>query len=220
MGIYSSIRNTLDQLFCPERCLICKKQGNVLCDQCIHTVARPQNTLPKHTYALYEYRTPAIKRILTNAKYRKQFAGLTIFGPYLASAVFDILSEYNELIQYTNYLIIPVPISKKRLKTRGFNQTEILARSMITDLKETDFKICTTSIKKIKDSTPQASIKQKSKRLDNTKGTFKVVDASLLPGSFCIILDDVTTTGGTIAEMRQLLLAAGAHTVIGLAVAH
>lgn len=225
MGIFSYIFKIIDKILCIEQCLNCKKSGNLLCQDCINNIPHPEADLPDYIHALYEYRNPIIKKILTDAKYRKKFSGLNVFGPYLASVLFDITSEYIELNNYKNILIIPVPISRKRLKTRGYNQAKIITESIMLNLPNNrsnalNFKLADNIIDKIKDRTPQASIHKRSVRLNSPKGTFQIKNSEILHGSLCIIIDDITTTGGTILEIRKILLLSGAQDAIGLTVAH
>ncbi len=217
------ILKNLDKLLFNEKCLGCKKSGFLLCRDCINSIPRPEHDLPEYIYALYEYRHPIIKKILTDAKYRKKWSGLKTFGPYLASSLLDIVSEYIELNNYTNILIIPVPISNKRFKNRGFNQAKIIAESIVENINKEDrakYKLVDNIIKKVKDKTPQASIHSKKERLNSPKGTFEIINPDMLAGSLCIIIDDITTTGGTINEMRRMLLASGVQDAFGLTIAH
>lgn len=226
MDILKYITKIFDTVFLNERCFICKKTGISLCKDCIIDIPKPEHDLPEYIVALYEYRYPIIKKILTDAKYRKNFGALKVFGPYLASVLLDIVVEYTQLTHYTNIFIIPVPISKKRLKKRGFNQAEIIAESIMKNYPNNtlNFKLVNNIIEKIKDRTPQASIHNRHDRLNSPKGTFQIKDlaknSEILRGSLCIVIDDITTTGGTILEIRKTLLLAHAQTVIGLTIAH
>ncbi len=136
----------------------------------------------------------------------------------MASTMVDLSNEYMELNNYKKVLVIPVPISRKRLKKRGFNQAEVLAKEILINLYGYELK--TDIIFKIKDRTPQASIKNRSVRLKSPEGTFKVVNEKHLLGTLCIVVDDITTTGGTINEVRRMLIASGAQDVIGVTIAH
>lgn len=213
----------IDGLLFNEKCLNCKKAGDLICGDCINKIPRPEHDLPEYIYALYEYRHPTVKKILTDAKYRKKWSALRAFGPYLASAMIDIVSEYIELNNYKQILIIPVPISNKRLKKRGFNQAQIIAESIFKNINKEErsgYKLALNVIKKVKDKTPQASIHSKKERLNSPKGTFEIINPALLAGSICIIIDDITTTGGTINEVRRMLIASGAQDAFGLTIAH
>jgi len=213
------IIKTIDTIFFPEKCLACNKPGDILCSSCIKYLPKPEHDLPDQIYSLYEYRNNIIKKILTDAKYRKKFNKLNIFGPYLASAIVDIISEYSELNNYSKIILIPVPISNKRLKIREYNQSEIIAKSIINN-SNTNYILGNNIVKKIIDRTPQASIHNKKQRLLSPINTFKIIDTETIQNAFCIIIDDITTTGATINEMRRILIKSGASKVIGLTIAH
>lgn len=228
MNIFYKIVKLIDFILSPEKCLRCNTGNNIICKECINNIPKPENDLPDNIYALYEYRHPVIKKLLTDAKYRKKFGNLKVFGPYLASSLLDIINEYTELTYYKRILIIPVPISKKRYKERGFNQAKIIAQSIIQNIKENNainnIYLADNIVKKIKDTTPQASIHNKYQRLKSPKGTFstniKNENNINLENCLCIIIDDISTTGGTINEMRRILIKSGAEKVIGLTIAH
>lgn len=193
--------------------------GNTLCESCIQNLPKPENDLPENIYALFEYRNKIIKKILTDAKYRHKFSVLNIFGKYLSDAILDITNEYTELNNYRKIYLIPVPISKKHFKQRGFNQAEVIAKSVMSycPIKLT---LSTDIIKKVVETQSQASIKSRNERLLNPKNTFRVVQGQNLENSLCIIVDDITTTGGTINEIKRVLLENGAKRVVGITIAH
>lgn len=218
VNIFQAFFEAIDKILFLEKCLACKRPGPAICPHCCRNLPRPEKDLPEYIYALYEYRNPVVKKILTDAKYRKKFGGLDVFASNMRSAMLDLASEYTELNNYSRIVIIPVPISRKRLKHRGFNQAELIAKEMLKDSKE--FLLKTDIVQKIKDKTPQASIKNRNERLKSPVGSFRIKDNKEIAGALCIVIDDITTTGGTINEMRRILLESGARDVIGLAIAH
>ncbi len=220
MRITDLIYKLLDSIFINEKCVNCRNSGKLLCRDCLTNLPGPENDLPPYVHALYEYRNPVVKKLLTDAKYRKRFDGLRIFGRVLADSIIDLISEYIELNNYSRILIIPVPISNKRYRKRGFNQSEIITKEILQHLKEPIYELGLDLVIKIKDKTPQASIKNRNERLNSPIGTFKVIRPEKLDGALCVIIDDITTTGGTIKEMRRILLESGATEVIGLTIAH
>ncbi len=222
MGIFNSFFNKIDTILFPEKCICCKKIGDILCFTCIKQIPRPERDLPEYIYAVFEYRNQFVKKLLTDAKYRKRFSGLKVFGNVLHDTLQEIINEYSELTNYSRIIVIPVPISNKRYKKRGFNQTEILVNEIFLNIKDKNVIKENNLVLKVKDKTPQASIKNRSQRLKSPIGTFELNKnkIELLQNSLCIIVDDITTTGGTISEVRRILIKSGAQDAIGLAVAH
>lgn len=220
MRITELIYSFIDSIFFDEKCIRCGQKQKLLCRDCLNTLPRPENDLPDYIQALYEYRNSTVKKLLTDAKYRKRFAGLKVFGRVMADAVIDISSEYTELNNYSKIILIPVPISKNRYRVRGFNQAEILTKEILTNLKDPIYFLGKNIVIKTKDPVPQASIKNRNERLNSPINTFKVINPEILSGALCIVIDDITTTGGTIKEMRRNLLDSGALDVIGLTIAH
>jgi competence protein ComFC len=219
MNIKYWIVEAIDSILFSEKCLGCKKPGKILCEECIKHLPKPEHDLPEHVYSLFEYRNPIIKKILTDAKYRKKFSALRVFGAYLNSAIIDIISEYSELNNYKQIILIPVPVSSKRFRMRGYNQAEIIAKSILAE-QNVNYILGENIIRKIVDRKPQASIHNRKERLKSPIGTFKIISSEKIAGSLCVIIDDITTTGATIKEMRRILLESGALCVIGITIAH
>ena len=224
MGIINNILDKLDLILFEEKCISCAKSGSIFCSECLQYLQSPEHDLPEYIYSLYEYRNKYVKKLLTDAKYRKRHSGLKFFGNVMADYIKEITNEETELQNYTNVFIIPVPISKNRLKERGFNQSEIIVSEIFRYLNKGNYLYGNNIIYKIKDKTPQASIHSRQERINSPKGTFKINSEhklhEKLKGSLCIVVDDITTTGGTISEMRRILTESGAAKCIGLTIAH
>ncbi|MBU4216276.1 hypothetical protein L6270_02600 [Candidatus Parcubacteria bacterium] len=112
-------------------------------------------------------------------------------------------------------LIIPVPLHNKRLRWRGFNQSEKLAHFIAN---KSQIKINTENLKRIKFKKPQASLKKEA-RLKNIQNVFTWQGAKLNHQNI-ILVDDVTTTGATLNECAKILKANGANEVWGLVLAN
>jgi len=74
-------------------------------------------------------------------------------------------------------------------------------------------------VHKIKNTPTQVSVKDRAERLKNLSGAFQLSSANLT-GRIVVIIDDVSTTGATINEIRHILKPTGASKVYGLVVAH
>ena len=117
-------------------------------------------------------------------------------------------------------LVIPVPLSRSRGKERGYNQAEIIARGFIDASDEGIFELRGDIINKKLDTKPQARITNRTERLRNIKNVFEVKNQIDVKGRTIIVIDDVTTTGGTLNEIIKILKKSGAKKVVGFAVAH
>jgi len=113
------------------------------------------------------------------------------------------------------WLIVPVPLSGSRLRKRGYNQAEILAKDL-----SKKFKLPFQNIlKRTRDTKTQVGLSN-IERKENIKGAFKL-DASgyRLKAKNVFLVDDVVTTGSTLLEAANILKRNGARRVIGLTLA-
>lgn len=106
--------------------------------------------------------------------------------------------------------IVPVPLSKRRLIQRGFNQSQVMAGAIS---EKTAIPVKNLLVR-TKDTPPQSGLGRKE-RLKNIKGAFSLNDRDGLPRSV-IVVDDVFTTGATVNEVARVLKKAGVHTVSAL----
>jgi predicted amidophosphoribosyltransferase len=98
---------------------------------------------------------------------------------------------------------------------RGYNSTTYIAQ-IISE--QTSAPVEHTLLTKTKITPRQVKTKNRSERLSNNKGTFAVTKKNI-QGSY-ILIDDVTTTGSTLEEARNILLKHGAMSVIAMTIAH
>lgn len=113
-------------------------------------------------------------------------------------------------------LIIPVPLSQKRLAERGFNQAELLAENLA---KQTGLIFDKTSLRrKLHIEKRRAGMDRKS-RLESVKNAFEVVSPRLIEGQKILLIDDVFTSGATVSNCAKALKKAGAEKVYVLTVA-
>ncbi len=131
----------------------------------------------------------------------------------------DLYGEEELRIAGHTLYIVPIPLSKKRLRERGYNQAELLARALTRAGSATDFKIANI-LRKTKNTEPQAKIKRRHNRLANMRDVFAVKDGVQLENAVVFLIDDIVTTGATLKDARRALLAAGASRVYAITVAH
>ena len=112
--------------------------------------------------------------------------------------------------------IIPVPLSSKRLRTRGYNQVlEIVKNSSLPK----ESLLVTDILLRIRDTKPQTEFKRE-KRLTNLHDAFGVVEGERLNGKHILIVDDVSTTGTTLHTAKNTLLPYSPASITCIALAH
>ncbi|MCH5212494.1 MAG: ComF family protein [Oscillospiraceae bacterium] len=152
-----------------------------------------------YTFAPFYYRG-LFREIFLKFKFNGNYA----FGHILGMAAAERLKQEEELKDYN--CIVPVPLSDKRYRERGFNQSEIMAQYIAKELGIKMEKL----LVRCKHTAPQSSIKT-ADRSANVRDAFKVCDD--VKGKRIILFDDIHTTGSTMHECRVVLEAAGAEEV-------
>lgn len=112
-------------------------------------------------------------------------------------------------------VIVPVPISYEREKSRGYNQSMLLAKVLSRKL---GLPIVSDVLIKIKDNRQQSALSV-SERRENVVGTYGIFNRDRVKGKKVLVVDDILTTGSTISEVARQLKIAGATNVYGLVVA-
>lgn len=105
--------------------------------------------------------------------------------------------------------IVPVPLSRKRRRERGFNQSELIARAVA---REVSIPLRTRVLRKTSDTLPQAGLSASARR-NNVSGVYRARLPEGLRGKVVLLVDDVLTTGATAEAAAGALLAAGARAV-------
>lgn len=222
----------LDLIF-PPRCAICKKKGQkMLCDDCLSKVTYIKPPIcricgkPRDKYFAGDLCEDCCKKgmpfttarsvvlydgVMKEAIHKFKFEGKKALSPILGRFLIEHLNRSEIPIKKID-TVIPLPLSKKRERQRGYNQTELLAKEISARY---PIKMDSRSLKKVKDITPQFELSRKE-RLLNIKGAFS---CSPLTGKNVLLIDDIFTTGATVREASRVLKAAGAASVYVLTLA-
>jgi ComF family protein len=110
--------------------------------------------------------------------------------------------------------VLPMPLSKERLRTRGFNQAHVLAQALSKP------KADAALLLRIKDTPPQSSL-PRAERLSSVKNAFAVepLRSSEVKGARIVLVDDVMTSGASLFAAAQALRTAGAAHITAIVVA-
>lgn len=182
----------LAQPLCP-RCAL-PTPGGAVCGRCLSS--SPHYDATRAALA-YEFPADALVHSL-------KFRGELALAPLLASLLAD-RTRADDVDQ-----VVPVPLSPKRLRERGYNQSVEIARHLRKGL--LDVGLCERS----RDVRPQIELPY-DERQSNVRGAFRCTRA--LVGARIAVVDDVMTTGATLNELARTLKAAGAVHVVNWVVA-
>lgn len=111
-------------------------------------------------------------------------------------------------------LLIPVPVSSEKMRSRGYNQSELLAKHISNQL---NLPLDTTTLHRTHEALPQAKTASIEERAENVKHAFAVTGE--FSGKRVLLIDDVMTTGSTLNACSEALKSAGAAWVGALVLA-
>lgn len=208
----------LDTLF-PKSCTICSKHGNYLCDKCkkLFKKSLPECYICRRISQNYLTHKECMKGTsLDSVAVLWEYNELSsiVLKKYKYGGVIDIENTFLELIETRinevkssfilckNTLISPVPISKNRLRERGFNQTEEIAKLVSKNFNR-QFTV-DLIMRKNSDSIHQ-SLLSKEERLFHKEGFFIPNENLLKDITDIVIVDDVITTGSTIEQIAKCI---------------
>lgn len=199
----------LDFLF-PPRCPCCGTVCQLeLCEACKQQLTpttqadcRPDwnwDGLLQEFRAVFRYQG-ASRRAVLRLKFGRSAAAADLPGRLMALAA----TQMKNYPQFS--CVVPVPLHRTRLRTRGFNQSELLARHIA---KQTGIPLRTRSLQRIRNTTAQSTLALTQRRC-NLHDAFAAKGVS---GLHVLLVDDVATTGSTARECAKTLLEAGAASV-------
>ena len=114
------------------------------------------------------------------------------------------------------FLLVPVPLHKKRKNWRGFNHAELLAELLG---KNSGIEVQADILARSKNTTPQVELETREKRLNNIIGAFEVKNIIDSRNKIAVLIDDVSTTGATLEECARVLKEAGMKQVYAITAA-
>lgn len=202
----------------PKRCAACGARGTYLCPDCENKIPLGRHFSDTAAVFAAPYGDAAVRRLIWLLKFR----GVTEVGDIFARWMYEMLIE--ELADLRTWreqagkiYLVPVPLSAKRQRQRGFNQAEEIARRLAA-IDPRTFRVEADILRKIRHTDTQVH-KDRTARLSNLKGAFGLDRGARLRGRTIILLDDVTTTGTTLTEAAAALRRARPRRIIKLAVA-
>lgn len=233
--IHTTLRAVLATFF-PDRCVGCQKSGTILCAVCrgqLHPCpascvgcdvaqfddsslckrcARREHIPLNKLFVVFSYRTPVVRASIHAFKYHN----IRRLAPILAAGAEKFAPSLQKTLGKETALVAPIPLSRRRLRKRGFNQSALIASEFSKFLA---LPLDANLLKKIIETKPQVETANRKERLANIRGAFVVRENADIKKKTILLVDDVLTTGATVAEAARALKHAGAARVIGIALA-
>jgi ComF family protein len=117
-------------------------------------------------------------------------------------------------------ILIPVPLHKRKIRSRGFNQSELLADFLSENLAPgMALPVIKDALKRKKSTLSQMKIKNYRERRENIRGAFTILKPEEIRRKNILLVDDVATTGATLLECARILKAAGARKISAIVIA-
>jgi competence protein ComFC len=219
------IINTILNVIFPVNCISCGQPGEDLCFFCLKKFPKYQNNPENWTFSVFQYQHPSVKKAIWFLKYKNRKKLASKFAELLYENIVKETSRLsNDLLKtgenFSKPLLVPIPISKKRRRERGYNQTELLCKEILKLDREKVLEIEKNVLIKPEETEHQALILNKEERLKNISGTFSLKNRQKIINRNIILIDDVTTTGGTLEEAKKLLKKFEAKKIIAFTIAH
>lgn len=227
----------LDFVF-PKYCVNCRKLGSYLCANCLTYISfdteeicvvcnRPAINGLTHPGCFGKYTIDGVFSAISYKGASKKLIYNFKYKPYL-SDLKNVLVDlfYEKLIQKEEFyricknnkplILTPIPLHNSKLRSRGYNQAEILAISLAKKLGFPVFNL----LQRVKKTPSLAGLTQKIRK-ENIKGAFEVEKdkKDILKNAAVFLVDDIFTTGATLNEAARTLKKNGAGKVYGLALA-
>jgi len=238
MRLFGRIKNKgflnkiLDYIF-PKKCLGCAKEGEYVCSACFAKIkylesfscffcheenlsagvclACQQKYNIDQAVAVAPYKNNLAGQMVENLKYNY----IEELAEKLAALVITQIKDLELGKRISEYTLVPIPLHKKRLAERGFNQAEKISQIIA---EKYDLPLALDLLKRVKNTYQQAKL-TREQRLVNLNNAFSLNLNKKLPEKI-ILFDDVFTTGATLSQAAKVLKKAGVKKVIALTVCH
>lgn len=225
--LYRSLWSGLDWIF-PPVCAGCGRPGSRWCADCQAAVIPPAEPLcPRcglplaqpglcptcvanppsfdllRSWLIFE---GPIRKALHRLKYRRDLG----LGDALAEGLDGCLRQ----LGWTADLVVPMPLGRRRMRERGYNQVGLVARPLAL---ARGWRYAPAALRRARETASQVGLSAEERRL-NVRGAFRASER-LVRGRQVLLLDDVATTGATLTEAARALRDAGAAGVNCLTIA-
>lgn len=227
----------LDTLF-PVSCISCGKDDEWICEKCLNKISFKniqvcpycEKRITPNGYTCFECKKKySLDGLLVAASYKDKFVSQAIhlykyrFAEKISEPLGKIILEsLRQSEMPLPDMIIPIPLHPRRLRWRGFNQSELLAEYLGQKITPGfPIEVSNNLIRRIRYTEPQMKIKNKLQREKNIRNAFEITqkNSDKIKNKRVLLVDDVITTGATIFECAKMLKKSGANEVFAIVIA-
>ena len=216
-----AFRQAIDLVF-PQTCVHCETEGRLLCGECLDDAVRIGNEACRTCGVQLEFGSrcgkcaeapPALARVtavfqfegaMRDAVHALKYRDLRAIAPALGAELADDVRARHRKID----VVAPVPLHRRRLRSRGYNQAELLAQPVAARL---GVPMSTDLLTRVTDNPPQAQARNHAARSTGVRNAFAA--SSEACGKRVLLIDDVATTCSTLNACARALRGAGAKSV-------
>lgn len=205
------------ELFFPTRCAFChiltRAPGEKVCAHCLKMLpyvsedGQRQNIQNLDTVLSPLYYEGSVRDSLIRYKFHSVTSYAEIYADFLLKCI-----DENDIFCDS---ITWVPVSRRRLRRRGYDQSRLMAEALS---KKLDLP-CVCCLEKVRDNPPQSRSGGREARKKNVRDVYRSLDDSTIKGQHLLLVDDIVTTGSTLSEAAGVLRKAGAAAIVGITLA-
>ena len=198
-------------LFYPAKCPFCGKILDVkvisVCEDCVSSL--PYTSIPDGRRGLVnieECISPLYYRgTVRDALHRYKFGGVSAYSDLFGKMIYDAVKDSGIVFDIISW----VPLSRRRLRSRGYDQAFLLAEkvSEISGVK------IEKTLKKVRNVRAQSSTGNRNARRDNIRDAYIPLNIESVRGKAILLVDDIVTTGATLEECARVLKSAECGTI-------
>lgn len=204
------ISDLIDLIF-PRTCVVCGEllspQEKDICINCLSTLPKIEKIhldeieksfwgkveIERATSFMYYHKNSPYNNLIHRLKYKNR----PDTGDRLAFIAAKEIAESGFFDDID--AIVPLPLSKRKMRQRGYNQCDYIAKGLS---RATGIPVIKNAVKRLKSNETQTH-KSRDERWQNVEGIFALSDAALLEGKHILLIDDILTTGATLASCAR-----------------
>ena len=225
MKFWESLLAQFIDLILPKETSV-KNLEKMTCKNFLESVTPPEMTRAPNAVnaeALFCYKSPLVRKAIWEIKFQNNRKILKTVSEAASELLLPIVTDIGTFDKGNKILLIPIPLSEKRYKERGYNQTGELAKEIIKALRRhevSNIDLNEDVLKRVTDGEPQTKVRSRQRRLRNLQNAYIVSEPEKILSRRIILLDDVTTTGATLQAAATVIKTCKPTSLLCLAIAH